>query len=139
MGGAVLAAAPALAACGSDEPAATDPSPTPSGSEPQGGDGGDGGNAEVLVATADVPEGGGVILDDPQVVVTQPTAGEFVAFSSICTHKSCPVADVADGTINCACHGSQFSVEDGSVVTGPATSPLPSVAVTVDGPSVVRA
>jgi Rieske Fe-S protein len=93
----------------------------------------------VLVATSDVPEGGGVILDQPQVVVTQPTAGEFVAFSSICTHQGCPVADVADGTINCNCHGSRFSVEDGSVVAGPASSPLPPIDVTVDGNSVVRA
>ena len=137
VAGAAVVAGPALAACGSDEPAATDPTASTSPPSDAGGTGG--GDPEVLVATADVPEGGGVILDDPEVVVTQPTAGEFVAFSSICTHEGCPVSDVANGTINCACHGSQFSVEDGSVVAGPAPAPLPPVEVTVDGSTVVRA
>ena len=140
--GAVVVAAPILAACGSDEQGATGTSPEPTvADEPTGGpgDGGDGKDAEVLVATADVPEGGGIILDDAEVVVTQPVAGEFVAFSSICTHQGCPVSDIAGGTINCSCHGSQYSVEDGSVVTGPASAPLPPVEVTVDGKSVVRA
>lgn len=141
--GAAAVAAPILAACGSDEPATTGASPEPTvADEPTdggAGSGGDGKDAEVLVATADVPEGGGVILDDAEVVVTQPVAGEFVAFSSICTHQGCPVTEVANGTINCPCHGSQFSVEDGSVVGGPAPAPLPAVEVTVDGRSVVRA
>jgi Rieske Fe-S protein len=141
--GAAVVAAPILAACGSDEQAATDASPEPTvADEPTDGAGGDGDgsqDAEVLVATADVPEGGGVILDDVEVVVTQPVAGEFVAFSSICTHQGCPVTEIANGTITCPCHGSQFSVEDGSVVGGPAPSPLPPVEVTVDGTSVVRA
>ncbi len=141
--GAAVVAAPILAACGADESATTGTSPEPTvPDEPTGGAGGgegDGEAAEVLVATADVPEGGGVILEDAEVVVTQPVAGEFVAFSSICTHLGCPVSEIANGTINCACHGSQFSVEDGSVVGGPAPSPLPPVDVTVDGTSVVRA
>ena len=80
-----------------------------------------------------------MILAKEQVVVTQPTAGEFACFSSICTHQGCEVGDVDGGTINCPCHGSQYSIEDGSVVTGPAAAPLPAVNVTVDGDSVVRA
>ncbi len=93
----------------------------------------------MLVATKEVPEGGGIILSDEEVVVTQPTAGEFVAFSSICTHQGCPVSEVVDGTINCPCHGSKYAIADGSVVAGPAPSPLPPVEVAVDGKSVVRA
>lgn len=138
-GGAVLAAGSALTACGSEEPAASDTSPTPTSPKPDAGDGGDTGGVEVLVEVGEVPEGGGIILDDPEVVVTQPTAGEFVAFSSICTHAGCPVSDVANGTINCTCHGSKYSIEDGSVVSGPAPAPLPAIAVAVDGKSVVRA
>ena len=65
-------------------------------------------------------------------MITQPTAGEFKAFSSICTHQNCPVADVTD-TINCTCHGSKFSIADGSVVNPPATNPLGARNVTVDG------
>lgn len=146
--GAAVVAAPILAACGSDEPAATDTSPEPTvadeptdgaGDDGAGGDVGYDGEADVLTATWEVPEGGGVILEDDEVVVAQPVAGEFTAFSSICTHQGCPVSEVVDGTINCACHGSQFSIEDGSVVAGPAPSPLPAVDVAVDGGFVVRA
>jgi len=145
-GGAVLAGGALLAGCGSDdEGPSADPTPeaSPEQSEPTeagtgNNNGGNTNNAE-LVATTDVPEGGGVILAKEQVVVTQPTAGEFACFSSICTHQGCEVGDVNGGTINCPCHGSQFSIEDGSVVTGPAAAPLPEVNVTVDGDSVVRA
>ncbi|HSK55244.1 MAG TPA: Rieske (2Fe-2S) protein [Jiangellales bacterium] len=97
----------------------------------------EGSGAEVLAATADVPVGGGVIGGG--TVVTQPTEGEFRGFSSTCTHQGCTVASVADGVISCPCHGSRFSAEDGSVEKGPATAPLPEVAVSVEGGNVVRA
>ena len=67
--------------------------------------------------------------------MTQPTAGQFKAFSSICTHAGCPVADVTD-TINCNCHGSKFSITDGSVVNGPASQPLAARTATVAGDTV---
>ena len=86
-----------------------------------------------LAATADVPVGGGTIFADAKVVVTQPTEGDFQGFSAVCTHSGCILASVSDGTINCRCHGSKFSIEDGSVQGGPAPAPLPSVEITVDG------
>jgi Rieske Fe-S protein len=85
------------------------------------------------VATSDVPVGGGVILDDADYVITQPTAGEFKAFSKICTHQGCPVTEIAGGTINCKCHGSKFSIEDGSVSNPPASKALKESKVTVVG------
>lgn len=72
-----------------------------------------------------VPVGGGIILDGSDTVVTQPEAGEFRAFSATCTHQGCQVSDVRDNVINCYCHGSRFSAEDGSVLSGPARGPLP--------------
>jgi Rieske Fe-S protein len=60
------------------------------------------------------------VLADRGVVVTQPVAGTFAAFGTTCPHQGCSVDTVADGTINCPCHGSRFHVADGSVAQGPA-------------------
>jgi Rieske Fe-S protein len=87
----------------------------------------------VLGPTSAVPVGGGKIFEDQAVVVTQPTAGTFHAFSAICTHQGCTVDSVAGGTINCPCHGSKFSVTDGSVARGPAQTPLAAKQVSADG------
>lgn len=92
-----------------------------------------------ITATADVPVGGGVVVKAAKTVVTQPTKGEFKAFSAVCTHAGCVVAEVANGTINCPCHGSKYSISDGSVTAGPAPSPLPAKAVAVDGAQIVSA
>jgi Rieske Fe-S protein len=86
-----------------------------------------------IAQTADVPVGGGVVLDGRGLVLTQPQAGTFKAFSAICTHQGCTVAAVSGGTINCPCHGSQFSIVDGSVASGPARRPLPEKAIAVSG------
>jgi Rieske Fe-S protein len=104
------------------------------------GEGGADGGADdgVLAQVRDVPVGGGVILADAQVVVTQPSAGSFACFSAVCTHQGCVVSEVSGGTINCPCHGSRFSVADGSVAGGPAPRPLPPVAFTLDGDAIRR-
>lgn len=102
-----------------------------SGDVLSGAAGADGPGGGDSVATTAVPVGGGVILGDRRVVVTQPTTGQFKAFTAICTHQGCTVAQVRDGTINCPCHGSRFSAADGSVVNGPAAQPLRPVDITV--------
>ena len=93
------------------------------------------GGGPVSAKTGDIPVGGGTIFADAQTVITQPTAGTYKAFSSICTHAGCPVAQVTD-TIGCNCHGSKFSLADGSVVAGPAQKALPAKTVTVTGDTV---
>jgi Rieske Fe-S protein len=90
--------------------------------------------ANAIAKTADVPVGSGVIVGE--VVVTQPSAGQFKGFSAKCTHAGCTVNKVADGTIDCPCHGSKFNL-DGTVANGPATKPLEAQAVTVQGDSIV--
>lgn len=140
-------ALPLLTACGGGGAAPTagaeDPAPTPADGGKQGKDKSPAPAPDALVATADVPVGGGVILRSRNVVVTQPEEGQFEGFSATCTHEGCILATVAAGTINCGCHGSQFSISDGSNVAGPNGSPagsvaaLPSIAVEVTGADVV--
>jgi Rieske Fe-S protein len=90
----------------------------------------------VLASTSDIGVGAGAIFADKGVVVTQPAAGEFKAFSTTCTHQGCTVNAVTGGTINCPCHGSRFSITDGAPTAGPAKKPLPEKAITVDGESI---
>ncbi|MGI5519646.1 Rieske (2Fe-2S) protein [Micromonospora sp. CA-259024] len=130
-----VGAAVVLAACGSDGGNGSD-APTSGGpAVPSTGDagGGDRQGAQSLATTADIPVGGGKVLAAEGVVITQPTAGQFKGFSPICTHQNCPVTNVDGGTINCTCHGSKFSIEDGSVKAGPATKPLPPRDIKVTG------
>lgn len=129
----------ALVACGSDDPAdsaAQKPADDGANGDSGSGEGGSGGQGEVLAKTTDIPEGGGKVFEDKGVVVTQPTAGEFKAFSSVCTHSGCTVGNVSNGIINCPCHGSQFDAANGSVKKGPATKPLGATAITVEGDSI---
>jgi Rieske Fe-S protein len=120
------------------------PAPAPSSSSSSGSGGGGTGNgggaaANVLAKTSDVPVGGGKILTDKKIVITQPKAGAFHAFTAVCTHQGCLVDTVGGGTIDCPCHGSKFSVNNGSVVNGPATSPLAAVNIKVKGSNIVQA
>lgn len=91
------------------------------------------GGGTALGPASDIPVGGGKVFTAQKVVVTQPQAGTFKAFSSVCTHQGCSVDEVVDGTINCPCHGSKFRVADGSVSEGPAKKPLAAKRVTADG------
>ncbi len=145
-GAAGVAAASILAACGDDS---TD------GSGSTGGGGAattggaqattpgtgttTGGASGALASTSDIPVGGGKIFTDKDVVVTQPAAGTFKAFSATCTHQGCPLTDVTNGIINCNCHKSQFSATDGSVKQGPATKALTAKKINVNGSSITLA
>lgn len=128
-GVAVIGAGAALTACGggeSDPPTSTDSSADATSEAPEEG-------GTSLGKAADIPVGGGKIFPDEKIVVTQPTAGDFRAFSAVCTHNGCVVASVKAPTINCACHGSKYSIEDGSVVNGPAPAALAKKTVTDEG------
>ena len=125
-GAAVGLGLPLLAACGGGDQA-TDGStaaPPPSG---------------ALTSTSEIEVGGGAIFAEQRVVVTQPTEGDFKAFSAVCTHQGCTVNDIVGSEIRCPCHGSAFSIEDGSVVGGPAPKPLPAVEISVEGDQIVVA
>jgi len=119
VGGVAL---PLLTACGSGEAEA--PSVT---------------TGETLASTSDVPVGGGTILQEQKVVVTQPSDGAFKAFTAVCTHQQCVVASVEDGTINCECHNSTYDAATGEPTGGPAPSALEEIAITVEGDQILTA
>lgn len=128
----IVAVSAALAACGSQGAApASDAPSTQAGPTDTGSAGASAG--ERLAATSAIPVGGGMVFADKKVVVTQPEPDTFKAFSAICTHQGCTVNKVADGTIDCPCHGSKFAIADGSVVNGPAKRPLEARQITASG------
>jgi Rieske Fe-S protein len=142
LGGATAAVIglPVLAACGSDDPeSAADPTASSSSDPTESGEPSGAPAAGALAATSEVPVGGCAVFSEQKVVLTQPAEGEFKAFSSVCTHQGCTVSAASDGVIPCNCHGSKFSLEDGSVISGPATAPLAEVAITVEGDSITLA
>ena len=134
----------AITACGagasSSAPAAGNAGTTPAApgsAAPAGsGAGSSAPAANALATTSQIQVGSGMIFSGPQVVVTQPSAGEFKAFSAVCTHMGCIVSQVSNGTIDCPCHGSQYSITTGDVVAGPAPKPLPAKQIKVSGGSI---
>jgi nitrite reductase/ring-hydroxylating ferredoxin subunit len=88
------------------------------------------------VKVAEVPVGGGVIYPEQVIVVTQPTAGQFKAFSALCMHLGCVVNQIEKGKIVCPCHGSSYNIADGSVYQGPSTVALTQRRLTVSGDTI---
>lgn len=129
VAGAAVVGAGSLAACGAEEAVSSATSAAASVASSAASAAGD------AIAASTVPVGGGTVLESLKVVVTQPTDGDFKAFSAVCPHQGCLVDAVADGTINCPCHGSKFDIATGEVKAGPATTGLTAkaVSVTADG------
>jgi len=94
------------------------------------------GSASLSVPADSIPVGGGRIMTEGNYVGTQPEPGVFRAFSKKCTHQGCPVSSIEGTEIACRCHGARFSIADGSVVKGPATTPLRAASATLEGDQV---
>ena len=127
-------AAAAMAGLSSCTNYSTQPADEPSAPGTSGGatGGSSGAGGPLSVKETEIPVGSGKIFPDAQTVITQPKEGEFKAFSAICTHQGC-VVDTVTNTINCPCHGSKYSITDGSVVNPPAPQPLPAKTIKVEG------
>jgi Rieske Fe-S protein len=138
MGVGIVGVAGVAAACGSGSGDKTlTPVNTSSGSSRKSSS--SSGSGSTLAKTSQVPVGGGLIFDGPKVVVTQPKAGEFKCFTAVCTHMGCLVGTVANGTIQCPCHGSQYSISTGAVVAGPAPRPLSAESIKIAGGEITLA
>ena len=136
LGGvAAVGAGAVLAACGSDEP--TDSAGGGGEATSDSGSGGDAPAGGEIGTTADVPVGGGTVFQKQKIVVTQPTEGEFKAFTAVCTHQGCTVGSVNGDTIQCNCHGSQYNAADGKVKKGPAPKALAPKKITVEGDKLI--
>ena len=135
LGGvAAVGAGAVLAACGSDEPTSSTGGGDATSDSGSGGDAPAGGE---IGTTADVPVGGGTVFQKEKVVVTQPSEGDFKAFTAVCTHQGCTVGSVKGDTIQCNCHGSQYNAADGKVKKGPASKALAPKTVTVEGDKLI--
>jgi 3-phenylpropionate/trans-cinnamate dioxygenase ferredoxin subunit len=84
----------------------------------------------------DVPEEGAirVQLDGKPICIAR-SRGEVFAVSDICSHADVALSegDVEDGTIECWLHGSRFDLRTGEPTGLPATKPVATYAVTVEG------
>ena len=93
----------------------------------------------VSVGDSDeVPEGEAKAFDvsGAEIAVAR-VEGQLYAFSDICTHRHCNLAnggEIDGTTIECECHGSQFDMKTGEVLNPPATEALETYEVReVDG------
>ena len=114
----------AVAGCSAKSSAAATPSST---------------GPDVLATVASIPVGNAVsaTLDGKPILISQPTAGNIVAFTAICTHQGCTVAP-AGKEFQCPCHGSVYAAT-GAVIQGPAPRPLAAIPIKVEGGNVVSA
>jgi len=89
---------------------------------------------------SDVPEEGAirVSLGGTPICIAR-SRGEVFAVSDICSHADVSLAegDVEDGTIECWLHGSRFDLRTGAPTGLPATKPVATYSVTVEGDDVL--
>ncbi|MFI7544833.1 Rieske (2Fe-2S) protein [Actinoplanes sp. NPDC049599] len=71
------------------------------------------------------------------MLITQPEPGKFRAFDATCPHRGATVSPPRAGVITCAAHNSRFRETDGARVSGPATSRLTRISVSVQGDTIV--
>ncbi|AKK07358.1 ferredoxin subunit of nitrite reductase and ring-hydroxylating dioxygenase [Corynebacterium mustelae] len=86
---------------------------------------------KISVTATDVPVGSAVI--DGDIIIAQPVAGEYKAYSSICPHQGYPITQVTGSAVRCTRHGSTFDIVDGSVIDGPSRDGLRPRKVTLEG------
>ena len=87
-------------------------------------------------AVSDVPEEGAVGVEVAGLPVAIIRAdGELFALQDVCSHEEVPLSEgeVYDHTVECWQHGSCFDLRSGKPTGPPATKPVPTYPVKVDG------
>lgn len=92
---------------------------------------------------ADVPPGKkkAVFASGKRIMVVN-ADGKYFAMDDVCSHAGCGLAEegfVKDAVITCGCHGSQFDLATGHVISPPATVAMTVYEVKVEGDSVMVA
>ena len=82
----------------------------------------------------------GVEIDDTPICLVK-TQGEVFAISDVCSHADISLSegDIAEGTVECWLHGSRFDLRSGRPTGLPATQPVPTYPVKIDGDDVLVA
>jgi nitrite reductase/ring-hydroxylating ferredoxin subunit len=93
-----------------------------------------------LASTEDIPVNSGMLFEVDEYIVTQPKAGKFIGFDSLCTHEGCPI-DAFDtpGEMDCTCHDSKFKLDSGKPFAGPAKKPVPKKPIIVENGQIYKA
>lgn len=115
--GAAGASTLALTACGSDDTGSAGGSSEESSGEAAW---------RTALGTEEVPAVGESVsasVGDQDLLLHRTAEDEILAYTSVCTHQGCTVEPQGE-EFACPCHGSTFAAADGSVVSGPARSPL---------------
>lgn len=85
--------------------------------------------------------GGALIVDSSTdtIMVVRVSETQVAALSAICTHAGCENTYTSSSmTLDCPCHGSQFSLS-GSVLRGPARRSLRTYTATLSGTTITIA
>lgn len=87
---------------------------------------------DLAVATTLAATGGWTLVTAARVLIVNMGSNNFNALTSVCTHSQCDRNwTFASNVFTCTCHGSRFNT-NGSVVNGPAESPLRSYSTSVN-------
>ena len=89
---------------------------------------------------SDVPDEGAIRVDlAGKPVCIAKSGGEVFAIDDVCSHADVALSegDVEDGKIECWLHGSLFDLRTGEPSGLPATRPVPTYPVTVEGDDVL--
>lgn len=89
-----------------------------------------------LAKISDVPDGEVRSFSaGSQKIAVAHLGSEFFAIADACTHAQCSLGEgsLVEGEVECPCHGSRFDVATGAVRSLPASVPVPTYRVRVEG------
>lgn len=92
----------------------------------------------AIASVEEIPVGGVKLFNYPsehdECILIRRAPDQFMAYSRKCTHLTCPVFYAQQNDrLECPCHEGYFDIEDGSVLQGPPTRPLPRILVEIRG------